>query len=173
MPVRGENITGVNMMKSVCEMTVAELKEYSQARGVTVNGYLKPALLEIVLAVEKMMLPITLNREYADEAHAERYVIHDMVIQRPLSYAVASDFSHSSPFGLYDIFNFLIYNTTEYDKQGLAAYKSFDDYRLFDEGYVESLLTTTLLPESMHLFIAKVRPAMKEKAEKDTKFYDV
>ena len=29
-------------------------------------------------------------------------------------------------------------------KHGLAAYKSFEDYRLFDDGYVESLLTAQL-----------------------------
>ena len=49
------------------------------------------------------------------------------------------------------------------DKQGLAAYKSFDDYRLFDEGYVESLLTTTLTDKGMHLYVGKARPAMKDK----------
>ena len=38
----------------------------------------------------------------------------------------------------------LICSSTEYDKQGLAAYKAFDDYRLFEEGYVESLLTKPL-----------------------------
>jgi hypothetical protein len=32
-------------------------------------------------------------------------------------------------FGLYDIFNYLIYSSAEYDKKGLAAYKSFHDYR--------------------------------------------
>ena len=47
--------------------------------------------------------------------------------------------------------------------QGLAAYKSFEEYRLFDEGYVESLLRTTLAHEGMHLFVGKVRPAMKDK----------
>jgi hypothetical protein len=55
----------------------------------------------------------------------------------------------------------LIYSSAEYDKQGLAAYKSFDDYRLFDEGYIESLLTTTLTDKGMHLYVGKARPAMK------------
>ena len=36
-------------------MTVAELKQYLQMRGVTVNGYLKPNLFEIAQAVEKMV----------------------------------------------------------------------------------------------------------------------
>ena len=39
-------------------MNVASLKCYLQERGITVNGYLKPALVEITSAVEKMMLPV-------------------------------------------------------------------------------------------------------------------
>ena len=57
---------------------------------------------------------------------------------------VVNNFINLLPFGLYDIFNFLICHSTAYDKQGLAAYKSFDDYRLFEGGYVESLLTKRL-----------------------------
>jgi hypothetical protein len=67
----------------------------------------------------------------------------------------------------------LIYSFAEYDKQGLAAYKSFDDYRLFDEGYVESLLTMTLTDKGMHLYVGKARPAMKDKTDGGKKFYDV
>ena len=52
----------------------------------------------------------------------------------PLSYTVVNNFIDSPPFGLYVIFNFLIYHSTDYDKQGLVAYKSFDDYRLFGFG---------------------------------------
>jgi hypothetical protein len=48
--------------KHVSEMTVAELKEYLKVCGVTENGYLKPALLQIAQAVEKMMLPIDRKR---------------------------------------------------------------------------------------------------------------
>ena len=84
--------------------------------------------------------------------------------------------SYTGPrlFGLYDIFNYLIYSSAEYDKQGLAAYKiSFDDYRLFDEGYVESLLTMTLTDKGMHLYVGKARPAMKDKTDGGKKFYDV
>jgi hypothetical protein len=36
---------------------------------------------------------------------------------------VLNDFKHSRPFGLFDIFNHLIYHSLEYDKQSLAAYK--------------------------------------------------
>ena len=50
------------MAEKSCEkfrsMNVASLKCYLQERGITVNGYLKPALVEIASAVERMMLPI-------------------------------------------------------------------------------------------------------------------
>ena len=79
-------------------------------------------------------------------------VIHAMVIPDPFSLKTVNNFNSSppfQPFGLFDIFNHLIYHSTDYDKQGLAAYKSFDDYRLFNDGYVESLLTTMELSESL------------------------
>ena len=85
---------------------------------------------------------------------------------------LVNNFIDSPPFGLYDIFNFLICHSTAYDKQGLAAYKSFDDYRLFEGGYVESLLTKTLTNERLHVYVGKVRPAMKTTTDDGKKCYD-
>ena len=56
---------------------------------------------------------------------------------------------------MYDIFNHLIYHSTDYDKQGLAAYKSFSDYRLLNDGYVKSLQTAELNQEGVHVCVAK------------------
>ena len=47
-------------------MNVGAINKYLQERGVTVNGYLKPALVEIVSAVEKMVLPLDPNFERDD-----------------------------------------------------------------------------------------------------------
>ena len=47
-------------------MNVAGLKKYLQKRGVTVHGYLKPALIAIDTAVNKMMLSIDPNFECHD-----------------------------------------------------------------------------------------------------------
>ena len=70
-------------------MTVAELKKYLQMRGVTVNGYLKPTLLEIAQAVEKMMLPVEPSNEYSNEGSSENtLIINDLIIQQPLSHFV-------------------------------------------------------------------------------------
>jgi hypothetical protein len=63
---------------------------------------------------------------------------------------------------------------TEYDKQGLAAYKAFDDYRLFEEGYVESLVTKPLPMIGVHLYMGKVRPSMKKSDDAEGKaFYEL
>ena len=50
-------------------------------------------------------------------------------------------------------------------KHELAAYKSFEDYRLFSDGYVESLVTAQLNQEGVHVYVAKVRPLMKIKTD--------
>jgi hypothetical protein len=62
-------------------MNVASLKNYLQERGITVNGYLKPALVEIAFAVQKMMLPIDLYFErdnINDKNIQNRLIIHDI-----------------------------------------------------------------------------------------------
>ena len=76
-----------------------------------------------------------------------------------------NDFIDSPPFGLYDIFNHLIYHATDYDKQGLAAYKSFEDYRLFQDGYVRSLETLNLKEAGVHVYVGKVQPTMRAKTD--------
>ena len=119
------------------------MKQYLKARGVSLTGYLKPALVEIAKSVEKMLIPVL---GYAKSKEENKLIIYGVEIEDPLSsvHEYVNDFNASPPFGLFDIFNHLIYSSTEHDKQGLAAYKEFDDYRIFEEGYVESLLTKSL-----------------------------
>ena len=83
------------------------------------------------------MLPVDPKFERVNDAHTtkQRLNIHDIQIEDPFTMKTKNDFIDSPPFGLYDIFNHLIYHATDYDKQGLAAYKSFEDYRLFQDGY--------------------------------------
>lgn len=119
------------------------------------------------------MIPVL---DYAKLKEEEkRLIIHGIEIEDPLSSAhkYVNDFNASPPFGLFDIFNHLIYSSTEYDKQGLASYKAFDDYRHFEEGYVESLLTKPLPGVGVHLFVGKVRPSMKKSDDDGKAFYDI
>ena len=80
---------------------------------------------------------------------ADKLIIHDMLIHNPFSLKAVNNFNSSPLFVLYDIFNYLIYHSTQYSKQELAAYKSFEDYHLFDDGYVESSLTAQLNQEGV------------------------
>ena len=140
----------MSMLKNTSDfkaMNVAELKNYLQDRGVSVSGYLKPSLVEIASAVERMVLPVDPNFEKDQTNASGTVIIYDMLIPDPFSLKTVNNFNSSPPFGLFDIFNHLIYHSTDYDKQGLAAYKSFDDYRLFSDGYVESLLAVQLKQE--------------------------
>ena len=148
-------------------MNVAGLKKYLQKRGITVHGYLKPALVTIACAVEKMMLPVDPNFECNDTEKnlKKQLIIHDVAVQDPFTLSVRNNFINSPPFGLYDIFNHLIYHSADYDKQGLASYKSYDDYRLFDDDYVESLSTTYLKECGVHVYVGKVNPTMQMKCE--------
>ncbi|CAB4002542.1 Hypothetical predicted protein [Paramuricea clavata] len=113
-------------------MNVASIKKYLKERGVTVNDYLKLALVTIAAAVEKIMLPLDPSYETNNKEKnvRQRLFIHDMQIADPFVIKTQNNFIDSPPFGLYHIFNHLIYHATEYDKQGLAAYKSYEDSRL-------------------------------------------
>ena len=90
-----------------------------------------------------MVLPVDPNFNKDDANALNESVIHDTLILNPFFLKTVNNFNASPPFGL-DFFNYLIFHSTGYDKQGLAAYQSFGDYRLFDDGYVKSLLTSHL-----------------------------
>jgi hypothetical protein len=69
-------------------MSVVGLKKFVQERGVTVHGYLKPALVVIASAVEKMMQPNDPNFECDDrrrEKFKETLIIHDVAVSDPFT----------------------------------------------------------------------------------------
>ena len=70
--------------KNFKEMCLSDLKEYLQARGVTVTGHLKPALVEIATSVEKMIIPIDPNFEKPAEQDL-KLIVHGIEIDDPLS----------------------------------------------------------------------------------------
>ena len=142
---------------------------------ITTNGYLKPALVTIASAVEKMMLPIDPNFECDDPEKNlnKRLIIHDVPVQDPFTLTTENKFNDSPPFGLFDIFNHLIYHSCDYDKQGLASYKSYDDYRLFDDGYVESLSTATVKECGIHVYVEKMQPTMRLRTHEGRDFYEL
>jgi hypothetical protein len=127
-------------------MSVAEIKNYLQERGVSVNGYLKPNLVEIAVAVKKMTLPLDPNFQKVNNVYTmkQRLNIHH-----------------------------LIYHATDYDKQGLAAYKSFEDCRLFQDGYVRSLEMAHIREAGVDVYIYKVQPSMRTKTDDGKECYSL
>ena len=83
--------------------------------SVSVSGYLKTSLVEIASAVGRMVLPVDPNIE-KDQVNDERFfkIIHDRLIPHPFSPKTMNNFNFSPPFGLYDIFNYLSYQSTAY-----------------------------------------------------------
>ena len=62
-------------------------------------------------------------------------------------------------FGQIDIFNHLLFSRADYDQKKLKAHKSFDDYRLFEDGHVRSLELSSI--EDYFVFRAAVLPTCK------------
>ena len=96
------------------KMTVLELKKYLVDQGVAVNGYNKGALAEIANSVRKMDIPCiqTMHDKVCGETGNE-LLIDDIQIGDPFKMTdLVNNFIDSLPFGLYDIFNFLICHST-------------------------------------------------------------
>ena len=75
--------------------------------------------MEVAFAVETMVLPVDTQTSKKIKLMLQILIIRDVLIPNPFSLKTVSNFNSKPPFGLYDI--------TDYDKQELAAYKSFND----------------------------------------------
>ena len=126
------------------------------------NSQLKPGLVAITCAVESMKLHLKNQVTVEEEKQnlTQRLFIHDYQLANPFTMKVENEFRSSPPFGLFDIFNHLIYRSSEYNKQGLAAYKSYEEYNLFPEGYVVSLKACYLKEACAHVYVGQVYPAI-------------
>lgn len=83
---------------------------------------------------------------------------------------LVNKFGDPPAFVLYNLFNYLIYHSCDYDQQGFAAYNALEDYCMFQDGYVQSLLTETMANEGVHLYVSKVKLPMKEKTDDGNHF---
>jgi hypothetical protein len=89
------------------KMNVTEIKKFLIDRGVSMNGYLKPALAEIASCVFKMGLPTiqSIIGKTCDDKSDGKLIIHEMEIENPFKMKAVNNFIDLLPFGLYDIFN--------------------------------------------------------------------
>ena len=155
---------------------IPDLQKYLRNRGVTVTGYNKGILKELAIAVQKLQLPE--DPDYLGDS------VQDCVDKKlsragltqckPLEISgYTSDFTNIPEFGLIDIFNYLIFNRSDYDGKKLKGYKSYDDYRLFYDGSVQSLEFNSLENHKNCLFRSKVKPTQKDKTYLNKDFYDL
>lgn len=85
-----------------------------------------------------------------------------------------ADFTDIPLFGLIDVFKYMIFNKSDYDGKKLKGYKSFEDYRLFYDGYVESVEYNHIADNSVVcVFRANVKPSQRDKTYLNKTFYDV
>ena len=84
--------------------------------------YLKTSLVEIASAVERMVLPVDPNIEKDQVSDVENLIIHDRLILHPFPPKAVKSFNSSPPFGLCDIFNYLIYQSTAYIAAAMFIY---------------------------------------------------
>ena len=61
-------------LKDFKNISVIQLKEYLQNRGFSLSGYIKPALVKIATAVNKMMLPLNPNFEKKNTLENEKFL---------------------------------------------------------------------------------------------------
>ena len=154
---------------SLCLNTcrLPELQDYLRARGVTVSGYNKHTLREIAIAVKQLDLPVDpdFRRDSVYNDIQSKLKKAGLSNENPLNIdGYTSDLSHIPDFGLIDVFNYLIFNKSDYDGRKLKGYKSFEDYRLFYDGHVESLLFNPLQDkDNACLFKAQVKPTQRDK----------
>lgn len=88
--------------KDFTKMNVTEIKKFLTDRGVSVNGYLKPALAEIASCVRKMNLPTIpsiIGKSCGNNSDG-KLIIHDMEIEDPFKIKAVNNFVDSPPFGL-------------------------------------------------------------------------
>ena len=159
------------------KMNMKGLKLYIQSRGITVSGYNKPDPIILAKAIFDMKLDSDPNfeKDSLSQCLNNRLTLPaGKVVVDPFAVKLLNDFSKLPPFGLMDIFNHLILSNDEYDKEKLASFRSFNEYTLFQDGYVRSLGTKTIEDNDGTMFyvvVGEVIPTQKEQTQEGTKHY--
>ena len=160
------------------EWTVRKLKDFVGQRGVPTSNCKKSELIELAKAAEDVKLPVDPDFENDSlKACLEERLTLPAGKQVPDPFVMthlSKDMSCLPSFGLLDIFNHLIVSKTEYDKEMLASWRTFDEYKLHQNGHVRDLNRVMVYDNddsAYHIIIAKVLPTQKEKTPEGRKAY--
>ena len=126
--------------ENFAEYSVVLLKGYLKQKGITTSNPSKEQLLILCSAAKTLQSDPNLE-ECNTSKIIEGKLIKIGLTRDPTSLNDTSRTQQTAipPFGLTDIFNYLIYSRTDYDKRKLKAFKSFDDYKLYQDGHVRKL----------------------------------
>ena len=153
-------------------MSIYNLRCFLIARGITVSDSHKNNLVNLAQAASTMGLPT--NAEFHDDELdlSERLTIKGVKVPDPFTIPEKelSNKMHNVPtFGIEDMFNYLIFKSSHFDRQKVATYKAFEEYGLFEDGYVHDLKVKEI---SGHFgFIGKVKPTMKPRSKEGKNHY--
>lgn len=107
-------------------MKVNDLQEFLAKRGITTTNLRKKDLLQLCEAVKSLDLPVDPDFARQSTAVDLKQKLSSLPISDPfVDRNFTNDFSEvPTNFTLFDIFNYLLHKTSDYDKKKLRAYKS-------------------------------------------------
>lgn len=142
--------------------TVSHLKDFLKLKGITVaSGVNKSQLIRLCHCSQT--LPDDPDQQQCNTTKIiHRKLCSAGITSDPFSLQYISNFSANDipAFGLVDIFNYLLFSRADYDNKKLKAYKSFDDYRLFEDGHVQGL--SLHIAKEHYIFLASVLPTCRK-----------
>ena len=119
------------------KMSIYNLRSFLIARGITVSDSNKNNLVNLAQAASTMGLPT--NAEFHDDEldMSDRLTIKGVKLPDPFTIPekeLSNKMHNVPPFGIEDIFNYLIFKSSNYDCQKVASYKAFEEYGLLKMG---------------------------------------
>ena len=155
-------------------MRVPQLRDYLRDRGISVTGYNKLQLTRLAEVACEIGLPTDVDLHQCTTI-SEKVKALGLEFNDPFSLSGYSDDLTSIPcVSIYDIFNFLIARRSDYDRRKIKAYKSYEDYRLFNDGHVETVTFNPLTLDNKYcVFKCSVKPTQKEMSYLNKSHYDL
>eukprot|EP00794_Sanderia_malayensis_P013476 gene13476-14871_t len=102
----------------------------------------KAELVTLAKAAASLGLPRNVDHQEDHFDMQEKLTIKGTRVPDPFSIPqnhFTSRLNHVPPFGIVDIFNILIFKSSDYNRQKIASYKAFEEYGLIQDGQVEEL----------------------------------
>ena len=117
------------------KMSVYDLRHFLISKGITVASSRKADLVMLAKAAVSLGLPGNVDH-HEDKFNLQgRLLIKGTRVPDPFSIPVnqfTNRLNRVPSFGIEDIFNFLIFKPSDYDRQKIASYKAFKEYGLLN-----------------------------------------